>query len=550
MQPHTNPPQRTSPNHPHTQVPVITIPDLSGAQTPATSSDSSAVSSFPHIDEETPLLPTTDLQEETPAEPTFPKLLGQQAGPVPAIHNRFGFRAFSDDVRDLQSGTIPVSFFIATVIGCLSGVACYLYYTMLEFLLELLWSTLPKALTAAMPFWSPSLYWLWIPFIGMICAVSVGVAIKTLGFPGDLGYTVKCVHKMGYVPMSHTPAMVAASQLSILGGGSLGPEAPLVAICASIAGWVSITLFKQKYKNLVRKHTLCGMACALAAFFGVPLGGSLFALEINNRLGSEYFEHALEAIASGTICLVVFRSMAGLPIGPVYFFTEDLLKNSSAAMVGIGAILGLVGALIAVAFAHGHWALVKTLQRNNITDPLKLSILGGIGVCTLGVLIPHTLFWGEFEMQTIGSLSLSSALPHIWPTSGMTGFEITGFFSAALVGVCKLLAISFTVAGGYRGGFIFPFFVAGAAFGRATTFILPSIPPVVAILSLAAGINVTITRTALATPLILCSLAGEANAISPVLAASLVAVFVTYYMVRVDGLLFPATSCTLFLLLL
>jgi H+/Cl- antiporter ClcA len=34
-----------------------------------------------------------------------------------------------------------------------------------------------------------------------------------------------------------------------------------------------------------------GMAGALAAFFGCPLGGSLFALEVNSRFGVEYFEH-------------------------------------------------------------------------------------------------------------------------------------------------------------------------------------------------------------------------------------------------------------------
>ncbi|KAI0562748.1 hypothetical protein FGB62_54g15 [Gracilaria domingensis] len=362
-------------------------------------------------------------------------------------------------------------------------------------------------------------------------AVLVGVSIKVLGFPGDLAYTVKCVHKEGYVPVSHAPSMLVASQVSILGGGSLGPEAPLVAICASIGGWVSMTVFKQQYKNLVRKHTLCGMACALAAFFGVPLGGSLFALEINNRLGYEYFEHALEAIASGTICLVVFRGLAQLPIGPIYFFTDIKLDSSSAHLVVVGAVLGLIGAGFAALFAHGHWAVVKQLKKLGWdTDPVKLSVFGGVGIVILGLLFPQTLFWGEFEMQTIGSLSPASKLPHIWPTTGLTGFEIKGWFSAFLVGVAKLVAISFTVAGGYRGGFIFPFFAAGAAFGRSITFLFPSIPPVVAVLSLASGINVAITRTALATPLILCGLAGEVNATPPVLAASLAAVFATYYM--------------------
>lgn len=503
--------------------PLTNKEPVDNEKTPTDTKEQPAVTQETQAAETTPLIPSTGFT---------PVLFGEESGPTPEIHSRFGFEAFFNDISDIQNGTIPISVLIAAVIGLFCGVAAFFYYKVLEFFLEYLWETLPEQIAEALPFWPSCFHWLWIPIMGMSMAVLVGIAQKVLGYPGDLPYTVKCVHKDAYVPLSHAPSMVVTSQVSILGGGSLGPEAPLVAICASVAGWVSISLFNQKYKNIVRKHTLCGMACALAAFFGVPLGGSLFALEINHRLGYEYVEHALEAILSGTICLVVFRSLAGLPIGPIYFFTDNLLKDSSAGLVCVGAILGLVGALLGVVFAHGHWFVVKKLNAYNIgPDPMKLAIVGGIAVCTLGVLIPQTFFWGEFEMQTIGALEPASKLPHIWPTTGLTSFEITGASSAFLVGMAKLVAISFTVAGGYRGGFIFPFFAAGAAFGRAIWYIFPSIPPAVAVLSVACGINVTITRTALATPLILCGLAGEVNATPPVLAASLVAAFVTYYMV-------------------
>lgn len=488
---------------------------------------------------------TSLLDDDRPAaydEPTSPStasnrfspaLINSPEQPVPDIHAKFGWNAFISDISSIHSGTVPISVMIATIIGILCGIAAFLYYTLLEYLLHLLWHQLPNSIAAAYPSWSPSYHWIWIPAIGMACAVLVGTAIVLLGFPGDLPYVVKCVHKLGYVPIDHAPSMVVASQLSILGGGSLGPEAPLVAICGSIAGWVSMYLFKQRFKNVVRKHTLCGMACALAAFFGVPLGGSLFALEINNRLGYEYFEHAIEAILSGTICLVVFRSLARLPIGPIYAFTPEIIKFSFGSDVLIGALLGLIGAFIASLFATFHWFVLRTLRRFGVSPhPIRLSIFGGIGICTLGVMIPQTMFWGEYEMQTIGSLSPASKLTHIWPTSGAFGFEITGFSTALLVGVAKLIAVSFTVSGGYRGGYIFPFFAAGAAFGRAFWFLFPSVSPAIAILCFAAGINVTITRTVIATPLILCSLAGEGNAIAPVLAASLASLFATYYMVR------------------
>jgi len=73
----------------------------------------------------------------------------------------------------------------------------------------------------------------------------------------------------------------SCSMFTILSGASLGPEAPLVAICAATAGYISIHIFHQKDRNIIRKHTFMGMAGALSAFFGVPLGGSLFALEVS-----------------------------------------------------------------------------------------------------------------------------------------------------------------------------------------------------------------------------------------------------------------------------
>eukprot|EP00172_Hildenbrandia_rubra_P000907 Plantae.Rhodophyta-Hildenbrandia_rubra.ctg15134.p1 GENE.Plantae.Rhodophyta-Hildenbrandia_rubra.ctg15134~~Plantae.Rhodophyta-Hildenbrandia_rubra.ctg15134.p1 ORF type:complete len:385 (+),score=50.67 Plantae.Rhodophyta-Hildenbrandia_rubra.ctg15134:438-1592(+) len=308
--------------------------------------------------------------------------------------SRFGFQALRRDAYDIYGGTIPVSFIIATVIGVFCGVTAWIYYSGLEMLLAAVWTTAPAILVEGNSFWPESLYWLWIPIVGMTCAVLVGLSIVWLGFPGDLAYTVKCVHKYGYIPTGHTPAMIVASQLSIVGGASLGPEAPLVAICGSIAGWVSRSLFKQRYKNIVRKHTLCGMACALSAFFGVPLGGSLFALEINNRFGYEYFEHALVSILSGTVCLVVFRGLAGLPIGPIWTIGTAPLGPSTAYNVAIGIALGLVGAALAAVFTHGHWGFMTFLKRQGIEDrPVPLALVGGAGICILASLIPQTMFW-------------------------------------------------------------------------------------------------------------------------------------------------------------
>ena len=106
-----------------------------------------------------------------------------------------------------------------------------------------------------------------------------------------------------------------------------------------------------------------GMAGALAAFFGCPLGGSLFALEVNSRFGVEYFEHVMEALFSGVICLTVFRQLANLPIESIWEITSIKLENSTALEVTYGILLGFIGAGVAVLFANLHWKVMALFQR-------------------------------------------------------------------------------------------------------------------------------------------------------------------------------------------
>ena len=187
--------------------------------------------------------------------------------------------------------------------------------------------------------------------------------------------------------MDHVLPMVAASQFSILAGGSLGPEAPLVAICAALGGFVSRHVFGITNRNLVRKHTLMGMAGALAAFFGCPLGGSLFAMEVNSRFGIEYFEHTLEAILCGEVCLAVFRALARLPVAPIWQLTDTSLKSSSSLDVLYGAVLGLLGAGVAALFAKMHWTVLGMFRRLNLLSnrrAIPRAMLGATVVVLLG----------------------------------------------------------------------------------------------------------------------------------------------------------------------
>jgi H+/Cl- antiporter ClcA len=127
-------------------------------------------------------------------------------------------------------------------------------------------------------------------------------------------------------------------------------------------------------------------------------------------------------------------------------------------------------------------------------------------------------------------MSSSNELPFIWPTTGISGFEMDSLSKTFLAGLAKLIAISFTVAGGLRGGYIFPLLCSGAAFGRVLHhFVGGFIPLQLSVLCMAAGLNVAITRTSLASTLILAFLPGEPCAMPAILMASLCSLFATAY---------------------
>ena len=143
----------------------------------------------------------------------------------------------------------------------------------------------------------------------------------------------------------------------------------------------------------------------------------------------------------------------------------------------------------------------------------------------------QTMFWGEEEIQVVSNWRPARELPNIWPPTGYISLEMNSAWTSLFVGLAKLVAISFTVAGGLRGGYIFPLMMAGACFGRTLhCFLPPWIPLQICILCTAAGINVAITRTALASTLILAFLPGEPCAQPPILMASLCSLFATAYL--------------------
>jgi len=117
-------------------------------------------------------------------------------------------KSFYQDAVNFAEGSIPQSIIMAFCIGCVCGVVAYLYYFVLDSLLDLIWEDIPTKFVIGK--WPEHLYFLWIPLTSVTLSICCGLSIYYLGEPGDLAYTIKCVHEKGYKGTHHILPMVAA----------------------------------------------------------------------------------------------------------------------------------------------------------------------------------------------------------------------------------------------------------------------------------------------------------------------------------------------------
>lgn len=107
----------------------------------------------------------------------------------------------------------------------------------------------------------------------------------------------------------------------------------------------------------------------------------------------------------------------------------------------------------------------------------------------------------------------------------------TSVAAATQVGIAKLLAIALACAGKFPGGIIFPLFFAAAPLAHACSSILglSSVVPV-AVMCLMASTQAAVTRTPLATALILSLTASATTELSVMLPACLVSSYLGVYL--------------------
>ncbi|QLE55305.1 chloride channel protein [Nostoc sp. TCL26-01] len=372
------------------------------------------------------------------------------------------------------------------VVGIVCGLFAGLYWNILEFMTHQLQRFEGVSLLIVMP----------------IAGLIIGLVIHFLGNPGEIAVIVDNIHfRGGRLDARKNPAMLLASLVSIAAGGSAGPEAPLVQVTGSFGTWVGDRL--QLQGEDFRSMSLAAMAAGFTALFGSPLGGAMFALEIlHHQHIVEYYEALMPAIVSSCASYLVFALITHLGIAPTWHFPQYRLENVDDFIVAV--LLGVVGAIAGWVFMVIFRGCDRLLTM--IPSPVYVrTTVAGLGLGILAALLPLTRYFGHEELDAVLTTSFS------------------GVFLLVLA-LGKMTAISVTVTGGWRGGFIIPLFFTGACIGKAVAILVPGLNPALAMICTMAAINAAVTRTPISTTLLLAKLTNF-HPFTPILFASLVGFF-------------------------
>jgi H+/Cl- antiporter ClcA len=116
---------------------------------------------------------------------------------------------------------------------------------------------------------------------------------------------IESLHRVGIMDHKMFFQVVILSTLGMMSGLSLGPEMPLVLAAGMVGSKIALMTKQSVLSARVINLTAC--SAAIGGFFGFPMAGALFVLELPHRMGLQYFEALSPAVISSIISVIVNR---------------------------------------------------------------------------------------------------------------------------------------------------------------------------------------------------------------------------------------------------
>jgi chloride channel protein, CIC family len=380
---------------------------------------------------------------------------------------------------------------LVVILGAASAVITFVFIALVNQLTDLIWSQAPITLGIDSR--------LFTFFVCTLGGLLVGLLVKIFGDHNAIfSELMQEFGKTGRFDYRHAPGIVITAFVSLITGGSLGPESPLADACGGMGTFAAEKLKLDEQET--RTMGYGGLSAMLGAFITNPFSGALLSLESaqGGATGASlYFWTLFPSLLASAVATVVFVGLSGSFMGVLFSFPDyvpvikDLIMAIPFSLVG-----GVAGVLFMLMF---RW-LRKLMQpmKNHL---VLRGLIGGLGMGIIGMLLPLTLFSGE--EQTAELIQQAAEI---------------GVIMLIVLALAKLFSTSLLLATGWKGGYVFPVMFAGVALGMAGHLLFPNTPVAVTVAATLAGALVASLKAPLFAALFTLSLVQAET--SPVVAVA------------------------------
>jgi H+/Cl- antiporter ClcA len=309
------------------------------------------------------------------------------------------------------------------------------------------------------------------------------ILLRQLSSANGIDTTAAIWFHAGRMPALRTLGSALLSVIIVGMGVSLGREG-----APKQAGAVFANFFSDRARLSDEQRRLlvaCGSGAGMAAAYGVPLGGALFALEVMR--GVLALRYVLPALFASVVATAV--SWLVLPDAPTYLIPA---YSSSASIILWALVAGPIAGLVSV----GYVRLVTRAERNKpegwrrlMAPVVCLGLLGAVSIA-----FPQLLGNGKDISQLAFTGQVKPAL-------------------SLILLALKPAAILLCVGSGAPGGLFTPSLTVGATLGavlgNAWSWFWPGVPPGLFALLGAAAVLAATTQGPISTVVLMMELTGR-----------------------------------------
>ena len=362
-----------------------------------------------------------------------------------------------DPAAALRSRSYVGLLVLAAILGVPISAAAYGFLALVTSLQEWLFTDLPEALgLGGAPSWWP------LPLL-TLAGILVGLTIRYL--PGRGGHSPADGFKAGGVPSPiELPGVAIAALATLSLGAVLGPEAPLIALGAGLAGWAVQLARRDAPAQAIAVVAAAGSFAAVSTLLGSPLLGAFLLMEASGLAGPALglvLVPGLVAAGVGSLIFVGLDNWTGLGTFSLALPDVPPFEQPDLAQFGWALVIGLAAAVLGTGIRRLALALRPHVERRLLlATPLAGLAVGGLAIVyaeTSGHGFSEVLFSGQDALGPFVSQSASYSVGAL-----------------LLLVACKGLAYSVSLAS-FRGGPVFPAMFLGAAGGVALSH-LPGLP--------------------------------------------------------------------------